>query len=126
MDLHDPETKLNETEISLFTPFRPMLGQRVVIDEVEKLMNNVDFIVETKIDGERMQMHKNDEEFRYFSRNSNDYSENFGTSRYRGTLTPFICNLFKPEVKTCILDGEMVGYDPELQDFALKGEIILM
>lgn len=100
-----------------------MLGQRVVIEEVEKFMNNKDFIIETKIDGERMQMHKNGEEFRYYSRNSNDYSENFGTSKYRGTLTPFICNLFNDDVTTCILDGEMVGYDPELQDFALKGAL---
>lgn len=98
-----------------------MLGQRVVIDEVEKLMHNTDFIIETKIDGERMQMHKRGEEFRFFSRNSNDYSENFGVSKYRGTFTPFICHLFKENVDTCILDGEMVGYDPELQDFALKG-----
>jgi len=115
---------LNETEISLFTPFRPMLGQRVVIDEVERLMSNRDFIIETKIDGERMQLHKDKEEFRYFSRNSNDYSENFGVTKYRGSITPFISHLFKDEVKTCILDGEMVGFDPEIDNFVLKGQNI--
>ena len=33
-DLHDPNTHLNETAISLFQPFRPMLGQRAGIDQV--------------------------------------------------------------------------------------------
>ena len=98
-----------------------MLGQRVNLDDVTKLMNNVDFIVETKIDGERMQLHRNGDEFRYFSRGSNDYSEVFGVSKYRGTLTPFICDLFKENINSCILDGEMVGYDSEINDFALKG-----
>ena len=42
-----------------------MLGQRVVLEEVEKLMQHRDFIIETKIDGERIQMHKNDQEYRF-------------------------------------------------------------
>lgn len=58
---------------------------------------------------------------RYFSRNSNDYSESFGLTKYRGTFTPHVANLFKDDIKTCILDGEMVGYDPNIDDFVLKG-----
>lgn len=42
-----------------------MLGQRVVLEDVEKLMQHRDFIIETKIDGERIQMHKNDQEYRF-------------------------------------------------------------
>ena len=121
VDLHNINTKLNETEIMLCTPFRPMLGQRAVIDEVEKIIPQNIFIIETKIDGERMQLHKNGDEFRYFSRNSNDYTQSFGATRYRGTLTPYISDSFKANVKTCILDGEMVGYDPATNDFVLKG-----
>ena len=64
MDLHDENIELNETEISLFTPFRPMLGQRVALEDVEKIMHHRDFIIETKIDGERIQMHKNEDEYR--------------------------------------------------------------
>ena len=51
-----------------------MLGQRSVIGEVEKMMNNEDFIIETKIDGERMQVHKMGDEFAYFSRNCIEYT----------------------------------------------------
>ena len=36
-DLRDPSTHLNETTISYFTPFRPMLGQRASIDQVKVL-----------------------------------------------------------------------------------------
>eukprot|EP00111_Clytia_hemisphaerica_P007155 TCONS_00020786-protein len=124
LDLHDENIELNETEISLFTPFRPMLGQRVVLEDVEKLMHHRHFIIETKIDGERMQMHKNEDEYRYFSRNSNDYSENFGITKYRGSFTPHVTHLFKEDIKTCILDGEMVGFDDEIDNFVLKGSNI--
>ena len=121
MDLHNINTKLNETEIMLCTPFRPMLGQRAAIDEVSKIIPQNIFIIETKIDGERMQLHKNGNEFRYFSRNSNDYTQSFGATRYRGTLTSYISDSFKTNIRTCILDGEMVGYDPATNDFVLKG-----
>ena len=36
--------------------------------QVEKLMNNQPFYIETKIDGERMQLHKQGDSFMYFSR----------------------------------------------------------
>ena len=42
-------------------------------------------------------------------------------TKYRGTFTPHVAHLFKDEIKTCILDGEMVGYDPDTDDFVLKG-----
>jgi len=124
VDLHDIKTKLNEAEITLFSPFRPMLGQRTSLEDVEKLMNETMFIIETKIDGERMQLHKNNDEFRYYSRNANDYTQTFGATKYRGTFTPFIAESFKENIKTCILDGEMVGYDTSIKDFVLKGSNI--
>ena len=77
IDLHDPTVRLNEAEIMVGVPFRAMLGQRAVIGEVEKIMNNQDFYIETKIDGERMQVHKNGDEFSYFSRNCIEYTGNF-------------------------------------------------
>lgn len=42
-------------------------------------------------------------------------------TRYRGTFTPHVADLFHDNVKTCILDGEMVGYDSAIDDFVLKG-----
>lgn len=120
LDLHDENTKLNEAELILGTPFRPMLGQRVNMVEVEKMMGNSEFFIETKIDGERMQLHKDGEEFHYFSRNSIEYTKQFGASRHRGTLTPYIADHFKSNLQSCILDGEMVGYDEESNGFVLK------
>lgn len=108
----------------LGTPFRPMLGQRAAIDDVEKLMQHKEFIIETKIDGERMQLHKNGDEYRYFSRGSIEYTQSFGATKYRGTLTPFIANCFKTDIKSCVLDGEMVGFDPRSNDYVLKGSNI--
>ena len=101
-----------------------MLGQRASIEDVEKVMRNEQFIIETKIDGERMQLHKDGDVFRYFSRNSNDYTQSFGKTKYRGTITPYIADCFKQDIGSCILDGEMVGFDTELNNFVLKGSNI--
>lgn len=39
MDLHDRSIRMNEAEMSMFSPFRPMLGQRGDIGEAsEKLL----------------------------------------------------------------------------------------
>jgi len=38
--------------------------------QIELLLKNRPFFVEVKYDGERMQLHKRDGEFRYFSRRS--------------------------------------------------------
>ena len=38
------------------------------IFQVEKLMKEREFIIETKLDGERFMLHKQDNMFKYFSR----------------------------------------------------------
>lgn len=45
-----------------------MLGQRATMDQVPKLMEQSWFYIETKFDGDRMQMHKNGNQYRFFSR----------------------------------------------------------
>lgn len=42
-----------------------------------------------------------------------DYTSTYGATPFDGNLTPSIANCFKPGVTSCILDGEMVGYNPE-------------
>lgn len=44
-----------------------------------------------------------------------------GDNPYSGTLTPFIHGTFSDQVDSCILDGEMMGYDPGLKLFMQKG-----
>ena len=49
---------MNEIEVELFSPFRPMLADRGNLREVEKQMGNKEFYIEVKYDGERMQVRK--------------------------------------------------------------------
>ncbi|XP_077997197.1 DNA ligase 4-like [Glandiceps talaboti] len=121
-DLKDPKVRLNEIAISMFLPFSPMLGERAHVDEVEKIMNNRSFYIEIKLDGERMQLHKDGDDYKYFSRRSHDYTHVFGASPLDGSLSPYIANCFKSDVKRCILDGEMVAYNSNTHCFMTKGE----
>ncbi|CAG0887523.1 unnamed protein product [Cyprideis torosa] len=66
--LHDPTVRLHEIGIQLFTAFRPMLAERGAMDKLEKQLDCTKFYQETKHDGERFQLHKNGEEYMYFSR----------------------------------------------------------
>ncbi|RMX43103.1 hypothetical protein pdam_00006836 [Pocillopora damicornis] len=125
MDLHDRSIRMNEAEMSLFSPFRPMLAERKHINEasksVEKVMNNQSFYIETKIDGERMQLHKDKDSFMYFSRSANEYTHVFGGDPSSGVLTPHIAGCFSSSVHSCILDGEMVVVDPKTDTWLSKG-----
>ncbi|CAI8009872.1 DNA ligase 4 [Geodia barretti] len=99
-----------------------MLGQRATIDQVMKLMDNGPFYLETKFDGDRIQLHRQGNSYRYFSRSSKDYTTSFGASPYEGSFTPMIHDAFNSKVKGCILDGEMVGWDAETEIFLPKGD----
>nr|XP_026689652.1 DNA ligase 4 isoform X2 [Ciona intestinalis] len=119
--LNDPDVRLADTEIQLFQPFRPMLALNANITEVEKLLGNQPFKIEIKYDGERSQLHKEGNRYKYFSRSGREYSTVFGETPYTGTLTPFIYGCFHESVSSCILDGEMMGFDPQLNIFMQKG-----
>ncbi|XP_050403534.1 DNA ligase 4 [Patella vulgata] len=120
--LRDPAVRAHEIGISIFSPFTPMLGERGSPEKVEKLMEGKMYFIETKFDGERMLLHKNDEAYKYFSRSGKEYTHVFGSNPYDGSLTPYITNCFKPGVKSCILDGEMLGYHAETKTYGTKAE----
>ena len=48
----------------------------------------------------------------FYFYSGNDYTNTFGSNAFDGNLVPFIDNCFQ-DVNTCILDGEMVGYNPK-------------
>lgn len=121
-DLRDPSIHLNETSVSYFTPFRPMLGERAAMDKILSLMNHQPFYIETKFDGDRMQLHKQGNQYRYFSRSSKDYTSAFGATQYEGSFSPKIHDAFNRKVDSCIIDGEMVGWDTETNTFLPKGD----
>ncbi|XP_076463012.1 LOW QUALITY PROTEIN: DNA ligase 4-like [Babylonia areolata] len=120
--LRDPATRMHEIGISVFSPFTPMLGDRASPDKIEKLMEGRPYLIETKLDGERVLLHKKGDEYKYFSRSGNEYTSVFGATPFDGTLTPYIANCFQPEVDTCIIDGEMLGYHAASKTFGTKGE----
>jgi DNA ligase-4 len=113
--LNDPKKRLHEVGIELFSPCRPMLGERAKPNEIEKLMAGKSFYIETKFDGERFQLHmsRNQEtKYVYFSRNGHDFTSTFGADVFSdGSLTPFIDKCFKAGCDSVILDGEMCGYN---------------
>ncbi|CAL1282897.1 unnamed protein product [Larinioides sclopetarius] len=120
--LKDPSVRLHEIEISLFSPFRPMLAEMALPNQVEELMKGKPFIIETKYDGERLQLHKDGNSYMYFSRGGFDCTETYGSTPSQGNLTPFIHKSFKPGINKCILDGEIVIYSNKLNCIVSKGE----
>jgi len=96
-----------------------MLAAREPLTEIPALMGPDPFIMELKLDGERMQLHKQDGTYRYYSRKGKDYTYLYGTSSREGSLTPFIhADCFADNVTSCIIDGEMLAYDPMTESFA--------
>ncbi|XP_029460405.1 DNA ligase 4 [Rhinatrema bivittatum] len=119
--LHNLSVSLTDVSIMLFSAFKPMLASIANIQHIEKQMHHQSFYIETKLDGERLQMHKDGDVYKYFSRNAYDYTHQFGASPLEGSLTPFIHNVFKTNVQNCILDGEVMAYNPSAQTFMQKG-----
>uniref|UniRef100_A0A182MD64 DNA ligase 4 n=1 Tax=Anopheles culicifacies TaxID=139723 RepID=A0A182MD64_9DIPT len=98
----------------LLTHFiRPMLCQRLELRQVGELLLRDTYWLETKMDGERFQVHWDGTTFRYYSRNGHDYSEAFGRTpdQVGGTLTPMLAELIAPSTRDVILDGEMMVFD---------------
>ncbi|KAL4250333.1 DNA ligase [Abortiporus biennis] len=115
-ELCDPNRRLNEEDkaVHLFRSFAPMLCKRPlrkIEDAVNEMQGNT-FVIEEKLDGERMQLHKRGNEYYYCSRKGKDYTYLYGKHVGIGSLTPFIHGAFDPRVESIILDGEMLVWDP--------------
>uniref|UniRef100_A0AAV2L6Q5 DNA ligase n=1 Tax=Knipowitschia caucasica TaxID=637954 RepID=A0AAV2L6Q5_KNICA len=121
LQLHDPAVSLSDVSIGLFSAFKPMLAAVANLRNIERQMGNSPFYVETKLDGERIQLHKDGDVYKYFSRNAFEYTQQFGGSPLEGSLTPHIHQAFKRRVVSCILDGEMMAYNPSADSFMQKG-----
>ncbi|MBA3750832.1 MAG: ATP-dependent DNA ligase [Nitrosopumilus sp.] len=97
---------LNEIQsipISLFIPIRPMLAERAADSEeaLEKMDGEMCY-AEYKIDGERIQIHKQGEKMEFYTRNLENVTDNFSD----------IVNEFeKINSKDFIVEGEIVSID---------------
>ncbi|KAF9930995.1 DNA ligase (ATP) [Linnemannia zychae] len=124
MDCADPTVKVVTASINVNHPFKPMLSKRIsTAKEVVACMGNMPFWIETKIDGERVQIHKDGDNYRYWSRNSTEFTHLYGATPNEGSLTPFIHPLINPKAEKLILDGEMVEYDPVTKEVISFGTV---
>ncbi|KAF9525150.1 DNA ligase 4 [Crepidotus variabilis] len=115
-ELWDTSYRLNAEDkaVQLFHSFAPMLCKRPTkkIEDTVKEMGGSEFIIEEKLDGERMQVHKRGNEYFYCSRKGKDYTYLYGKHVGTGSLTPFIDAAFDSRIDDIILDGEMLVWDP--------------
>ncbi|RKP30746.1 ATP-dependent DNA ligase [Metschnikowia bicuspidata] len=71
------------------------------------------FLIEEKVDGDRMLMHKNEGAFLWHTRRRRDYTMVYGENFHVGSLTKHLQYAFHPVVKSIVLDGEMVAWSED-------------
>ncbi|CAH8483370.1 unnamed protein product [Schistosoma haematobium] len=113
----------NSINVTLFVPFRPMLCERA--NSGDMLVNaalhlygkqnqgdtkGLKLLFETKFDGERVQLHKSSNSYRYWSRNGLEWTASYGEDGTRDfdRLSAQLHCGFAQHVTDCILDGEMM------------------
>lgn len=133
--LWDPETRLKEKEreLEIMHNFLPQLAPTASnADTWDKVVRQLgvseekpEFWMEEKLDGERMQMHMQMKEgggyeFKFWSRKGKDYTYLYGSSLddTNSALTRHLGGAFESRLTNCILDGEMIGFDPK------KGQMV--
>lgn len=102
-------------EVKPFLPIRAMLSQKVTSDTNKNFLEKYVFFAETKLDGERFQIHMEQNVFKYYSRNAHDYSAGLSDM-----MTHHI--KFKSVVHSIVLDGEMLVWSKKDKRFLTKGE----
>ncbi|KAL2127372.1 hypothetical protein VTI74DRAFT_10831 [Chaetomium olivicolor] len=140
-ELYDPEFRLEqqETGVTLMSCFQPQLAQFQMTTTFGKLVANLgvtdedpEFWIEEKLDGERMQMHMQEDHtvpggyrFAFWSRKAKDYTYLYGNGLEddNSALTRHLKNAFDKGVRNLILDGEMITWDPEVDKIVPFGTL---
>ncbi|KAJ5098471.1 Nucleic acid-binding OB-fold [Penicillium argentinense] len=129
-ELHDPNIRLEAEDrgITLMQCFQPQLAQFQMhsFDKMITRMRTTEddpvFWIEEKMDGERIQLHMAPDnsvpggrKFCFWSRKAKEYTYLYGNGIYdeNGALTRHLEDAFADGVRSLILDGEMVTWDPE-------------
>lgn len=114
--LYDPNERLRKVDLSINIShaFEPQLAKRThaSYEHVASSLGK-NFIIEEKMDGERLQIHYMNygEQIKYLSRRGVDFSYLYGENISKGPVSSSI--KLHPNVKDCILDGEMITFDIE-------------
>ncbi|GAA6040368.1 hypothetical protein JCM8097_007579 [Rhodosporidiobolus ruineniae] len=82
-----------------------------------------EFMIEEKLDGERIQLHKIGDEYQYHSRKAKDYTYLYGKDYEEGSLTPFLQDALIDGIEEVILDGEMLVWDPSMNKYMAFGNL---
>ncbi|GMF22283.1 unnamed protein product [Phytophthora lilii] len=99
-----------------FQVFTPMLAKRVNFGECISAIDADSFVMEPKLDGERITCHVRGKEVQFISRNGTNYTE-----MYSPSMAPHLLSQLEPGLD-CILDGEMMVWDNveyRLREFGL-------
>ncbi|GAB7354218.1 hypothetical protein MBLNU459_g4762t1 [Dothideomycetes sp. NU459] len=128
-ELFSPEVRLvgDTGQLTLMQCFQPQLAafqmrsMEKIVDRMHLSDDDPVFWIEEKLDGERMQLHMeqdNDEpggfKFGFWSRKAKDYTYLYGRSfkDEKSALTRHIKGAFDKGVRNIILDGEMITWIP--------------
>jgi DNA ligase-4 len=139
-ELHDQNIRLegDDCGIALMQCFQPQLAQfqmhsfDKMIARMQPTEEDQVFWIEEKMDGERMQLHMAPDDsipggrkFIFWSRKAKDYTYLYGNGLHdeNGALTRYLKDAFSTGVRSVILDGEMVIWDPEQNALAPFGTL---
>lgn len=115
--LRNPDLKVAHGDgLVLFKPISPMLATRQRPESLAGVLAGGRYVIETKYDGERIQVHKDGDRIELFSRNCHNFTRLY---------EPHLGDLIRERVKcaNCILDGELLVYDTILQKFEEFGRM---
>lgn len=109
----------------LFKPFKPRLAHKADYRTVHKEMyKKGDYVAEYKLDGERVVLHfrrgdgaGGSARAEWWTRNCHNFTHQYGEA-----LAPVLAECLSPELRECILDGEMMVWNQATGDYAPFGE----
>jgi DNA ligase-1 len=100
--LEDGASGLGRFHLEVFRPIQPMLAQTA--ENVSEALSSLGTTaLEYKLDGARIQVHKNVEEVRIYSRQSNDVTK---------ALPEIVERILGVSARSLVIDGEAIALDP--------------
>lgn len=88
--LSDEHYRMPKFDIEFGNVFEPQRSKKFSPQDAVALYGGRNFWVETKLDGERIQMHYQNGTFKWVSRSRKDYTKLYGESCDEGSLAPYI------------------------------------